>query len=54
MMATMAMGEKAMATATSTAMMLPPLPTETMSMMATAAIQGRQLDNGDLTTTMGQ
>jgi hypothetical protein len=54
MTATMAMGETVMATATATAMMLPPLPTETMSMMTMAAIRGQQLDNGDLTTTMGQ
>jgi hypothetical protein len=54
MTVTMAMGETAMATATATAMMPPPLPTATMSMTMTAAIRGRQLDNGDSTTTMGR
>jgi hypothetical protein len=46
MTATMAIAETAMATATAAVMMLllPP----------TAAIQGRQLDDGDLTATMGQ
>jgi hypothetical protein len=38
MMATMAMGEMATATATVTAMMPPTLPTATMSMTTTAAI----------------
>jgi hypothetical protein len=54
MMATMAMGETVMVTATATAMMPPPLPMERMSMTTTAAIQGRRLDNGNLTTTMEQ
>jgi hypothetical protein len=54
MMAMMAMGETATATATATAMMLPPLPMETMLMTTMAAIQGRRLDNSNLSTTMGQ
>jgi hypothetical protein len=49
----MVMGEMAMATATATAMMLPLLPTATMSMTMMAAIQGRRLDNSNLTTMMG-
>jgi hypothetical protein len=45
-----------MAMATLTAMaMMPPLPLmATMSITTTAVIQGRQLDDGNLTTTMGQ
>ncbi len=54
MMAAMAMAETGTATAMATAMMLPPLLTATMLMTTTAAIQGRQLDDGGLTTTMGQ
>jgi hypothetical protein len=54
MMATMAMGEMATATATATAMMPLLLPMETMLMTTTAAIQGQQLDNGNLTKMMGQ
>jgi hypothetical protein len=53
MMATMAMGETATVMATATAMMPPPLPMATMSMTTMAAIQGRQLDKGNSTTTMG-
>jgi hypothetical protein len=49
----MVMGETAMATATAMAMMPPLLPTATMSMTMMAAIRGRQLDNGNLTTMMG-
>ncbi len=52
MTAMMAMVETTMATATAMMPML--LPTATMSMTTTVAIQGRQLDNGDWTTMMGQ
>jgi hypothetical protein len=54
MMATMMMAETAMVTATA-AGMTPPLPQmATMSMTTMVVIQGRQLDDSDLTTTMGQ
>jgi hypothetical protein len=58
MMVTMAMLEmamgNAMATETAIAMMLPPPLLVTLLMTMTAAIQGRQLDDGNWTTTMGQ
>jgi hypothetical protein len=57
----MAMAETAtamatvMATATTTVMMPPPPPpTAMMSTKTMTAIQRRQLDNGNRTTTMGQ
>ncbi len=55
-MATMAMAEMAMAMvmAKATAMMLPPPPIQMMLMTTMAEIQGRQLDDGNWMTTMGQ
>jgi hypothetical protein len=52
MMAMMAMVQTAMATAA--AMMTPLPPTASMSMTTAAVIQGWQLDDGNLMTTMGQ
>ena len=56
MTAMMAMVETAAMTATVMAMVtiLLPLPTEMMLMTTTAAFQGRQLDDGNWMTTMGQ
>ncbi len=57
-MTTMAMAETVMGmatvTATATAMMPLPPPLATLSMKTTAALQGRRLDDGDWTTTMGR